>query len=327
MIPNVNAGTISVRSINLSNGQTQLVSTPAVGTQPSMVRVHPSRNAFYVSNIGTSNISGVGINSDGSTFVLPGSPYAGPAGARNVHVHPSGKFLYVAGNTQMQSFQVNTDGSLTSLGTANMPTTPRNEGAFTPDGQFLHIPVFNGVMTFAINTTTGLATAGTFTPIATAAPVNDVAISPDGVLLIANCQVAGANNDIIAPFTVGANGTLTALPVNNLNYDVGLGHFASNGVYYVGDVTDANARLFGYTISPGGVLNQIFGSPFAAPGGGSQTVVDPTGNFVFSAANGNSMAVNRRLNDNTLQAATGSPFTDNLTNPFIFDFYQVAVPQ
>jgi len=326
IIPNLNGANVSVRSVNLTTGQTQLVSTPSVGTGPSMVKVHPTRNWFYVSNTVNGNISGVGINTDGSTFILPGSPFAGPAGSRNVHIHPSGKFLYVAGTTQMQSFLINNDGSLTSIGTANGPASnPRNEGAFTADGLFLHVPHITGIQTYALNANTGLATTGAFTTIATAAPVNDLAISPDGGLILANCQVGGANNDIIAPFTVGANGALTAQPVNNLNYDVGLGQFASNGVYYVGDVIDANARVFGYTSNAVGLLTQIVGSPFTTAGGGSQAVIDPTDSFVFTAAQGNSMSVNRKLPNNTLQPATGSPFTDGLATPFIFDFYTVRV--
>jgi 6-phosphogluconolactonase (cycloisomerase 2 family) len=327
LTPNLNAGSVSVRSINLSTGQTQLVSTPAAGTQPTMVRVHPTRNHFYVSNVGSSNITGGSINTDGSTAVLPGSPYTGPAGGRNVHIHPSGNFLYVAGAAVLQSFQINADGSLTSLGTTATGFAPRNDGVFTPDGQFLHIPVVDGIQTFSINTGTGVATATTHTTITGAAPVNDISISPDGTLLLVDVQVAGANNDRIAPFTVGAAGALTAQPVNNLSFDVGLGQFAKNGIYYVGDLADANARVFGFTVSNVGLLNGITGSPFTAPGGGSQTAPDKTDNFIFSAAQGSSMTVSKKQADNTLQLSTGSPFTDGITGPFIFDFYQVSVPQ
>lgn len=324
--PNFAGSSVSVRALNLSTGQTTAASTPSVGTQPTMVRVHPTRNHFYVSNLGSNTISGLFINPDGSTGVLPGSPFTGPTGTRNVHIHPNGNFLYVSGANVLQSFQINADGSLTSIGTTATTTAPRNEGVFTNNGQFLHLPVLDGIQSFSINQATGLATAATKTTITGAAPVNDVALSPNGTLLLANCQIAGANNDRIAPFTVDGSGVLTAQAVNNLTFDVGLGEFAPNGVYYVGDTIDANNRVFGFTVSNVGLLTALAGSPFNAPGGGSQTGVDKTGNFVFCAPNIGTSSVSKRNADNSLTLSPGSPFAD-VTQPFIFDFYSVTVAQ
>lgn len=319
--------TVSVRQLDLATGQTTLVSTPAVGSGPTMVRVHPTRAHFYVTNFNSNTVSGLTINPDGTTGVLPGSPFAVTVtGARNVHVHPSGNFLYVAGQTSLESFSIGADGSLTSLGTTATTVAPRNEGGFTSDGAFLHIPVVSGVQSFSIDAMTGLATATTLTTIPGAAPVNDLAVSPDGSILLVNCQIAGANNDQIVPFTVAADGTLTAQAVNNLAFDVGLGDFASNGVYYVGDVVDGNNRLFGFTVSNVGALTGIAGSPFNAPGGGSQTALDKTGRFVVSAANSSATGcVNQRQADDSVQISAGSPFV-NVASPFIFDFYRVLVP-
>lgn len=327
--PNPPLANVSVRSIDLATGQTQFVATTATGLQPAMVKVNGARRTFYVANFGggtAQSISGFSIATDGTTAPLPGSPYAGPTGSRNVHIHPSGNFLYVSGTNALQSYRINADNSLTSLGTTATTVSPRNKGVFTQDGRFMHLPVFSGIQSFSIDVATGLATATTLTTITGAAPVNDVAISPDGTLILANCQVAGANNDIIAPFNVAPAGALTARPVNNLTFDVGLGEFARNAVYYVGDVTDANNRLFGFTTNNAGLLTSIAGSPFNAPGGGSQAAIDKTDQFVFTAANGNSMSVSKKLADNTLQLSPGSPITTNINQPFVFDFFLVAIP-
>lgn len=327
VIPNLGSNTVSVRAIDIGTGATVHVSAQPTGTTPTMVRTHPTRNIFYVTNTGSNNISGFSIDANGGTSNLPGSPFAGPTGSRSVHIHPSGQFVYVAGTNTMQTFQVNQDGSLTSIGTVATPAgaTPRNDGGFSSNGQFLHIPVNNGVLTFTINQTTGVASTPVNNVIGGIATTNDLSIHPNNTLLLVTCQVAGANNDIIVPFTIGANGVLTAGANQVQTSDVGLGQIARNGIYYVGDLNNPLVR--GFNVSAAGVLTAITGSPFSTPGGGSQAGLDPTESLVYSAPNGTGLAGSRRLTDNTLQPAANSPVTDNMNNVFAFDFFQFVFQQ
>lgn len=325
VIPNFSGNTVAVRAIDIGTGNTAHVSLQNTGNAPTMVKTHPGRNIFYVSNSGSNNVSGFSIDANGNTAPLAGSPYAGPVGSRNVHIHPSGRFVYVAGTTTLQSYSINQDGSLNPIGTAPMASTPRNDGGFTANGGLFYLPVSNGLLTFNIDAN-GVAQALSNTVVAGISTTNDFSIHPNGSVGLLTCQVAGATNDRIEAFTFGANGQVTAQSTLAQTFDIGLGQIARNGVYYVGDLNNPQVRAF--TVGAGGTLTPLAGSPFSTPGGGSQTGLDPTESLVYSAPNVTStLAGSRRLADNSLQAAANSPFNDNLNNLFVFDFFQFIITQ
>ena len=320
ILPNAATDSVSVRGIDTQTGNTAVLSNNPTGSTPSMVRTHPTRNLFYVSNLGSSNISGFSIDTNGGTSNLSNSPYAGPAGCSMVAIHPSGQFVYAAGGAEIRSYSVGADGSLSQIGVQALANGARFDGCFSNQGRFLHIPTVAGITTLTVNQATGLLSA----PVNTAAAggVLDVSIHPNGTLLIGTVQVAGANNDQAAPFTVDGNGALTAQAVTNLGYETGFGEIARNGQFYTGEIATANIRGFNVT-SNNGALAAITGSPFAAAGGGAFIGIDPTNSLIYSAANsGTTLAGARRLADGTLQAAQNSPFTGNLSTPFVFDFFQ-----
>lgn len=327
VIPNAtgaSANTIVVRSINQSNGSTVQVASAATGTTPTMVACHRSTNLIYVSNFNSNNISAFRVDTNGGLSSVAGSPFTGPngGGARNIHISPNGQFVYVCGSTNMQAYTIQADGTLVANGAAvPMVSGPRNDGVFSNNGSFLHVPVVNGVQTFALNTNTGVATANGNNVIGGISLVNDVSISPAGVLL-ATCQIAGANNDTVVPFTVSNTGVLTAGATQNVGFDIGMGEVSAEGVFYVGELVNAQIRAF--TVNNAGVLTALANSPFSSPGGSGQVRLDPSGKLVFSAPFGvGSLATNVRQSDSSLVPGTGSPFTDNLSDPFVYDFFRV----
>ena len=323
IVPNFAANTVSVRGINTETGLTAQLSSNPTGTNPRMVRTHPSRSLCDVANQNSNDISGFIINSAGGSNNTPGSPYAGPTGATNILIHPSGRFVYVAGDNQIQAYSVSEDGSLSPIagGTLALAQNTEFDGGFSNSGAFLHLPLNNSIQNFSVNPDTGVLTATTNNAVA-AGTLRDLSIYPGGRLLLAAVRVAGANNDQVLPFTVSAAGLLTPQATNNLGFDVGFGDVARNGQFYVGD--ENVAQIHGFDVSAtDGALTALSGSPFAATGGGIFPLLDPTNSLIYSVTGiGNTMAASRRLSDGRLQPADGTPITDNLSNPGAFDFFQ-----
>jgi 6-phosphogluconolactonase (cycloisomerase 2 family) len=323
MLPNFAANTVSVRGINTETGRTAHLSTQPTGTNPRAVRTHPSRNLFFVANQNSNNISGFLLTENGGMNNTPGSPYAGPTGATNILIHPSGAFAYVAGDSQIRGYTVAADGSLVPIAgsTLALPQNAEFDGGFSNQGAFLHLPLNNSIQTFSVNPNTGVLTATTNNAVA-AGTLRDLSIHPGGTLLLATVRVAGANNDQVLPFSVNGAGVLTAQATNNLGFDVGFGDVARNGQFYTGN--DNLAQIHGFNVNAAtGALTALGGSPFATPGGGVFPGLDPTNSLLFSVSNaGNTLAGSRRLADGTLQAADGTPANDNLSNPVAFDFFQ-----
>ncbi|NJW55245.1 lactonase family protein, partial [Salinimicrobium oceani] len=99
---------------------------------------------------------GLGILQHIST--LPGE-YSGKNSTADLHLHPSGRFLYVSnrGHNSIAAFKVENDGRLTASG--YFPTrgeTPRNF-ALSPSGEHLYVANqdTNSIVLFEINKSTG----------------------------------------------------------------------------------------------------------------------------------------------------------------------------
>jgi 6-phosphogluconolactonase (cycloisomerase 2 family) len=107
-----------------ANGELTTISAsvPTLGAANCWNAITPDGRFVYVSNAGSSTVSGFAIGSSGTLTALPGTVVGtNPAGAGNLDIAVSvdGKFLYTlnsAGGT-IGEFAINTDGSLTNLGT------------------------------------------------------------------------------------------------------------------------------------------------------------------------------------------------------------------
>jgi 6-phosphogluconolactonase (cycloisomerase 2 family) len=121
--PGPNSSTISSYAV-LSGGRLQAISAavPTLGTANCWNVVTPNGQFVYVSNAGSSSISGFAIAANGALTPLPGTVLAlNPSGSTNLDIAVSadGAFLYslnaAAGSVGI--FQIQSDGFLTNFGT------------------------------------------------------------------------------------------------------------------------------------------------------------------------------------------------------------------
>jgi 6-phosphogluconolactonase len=119
-----NASAVSSYSI-LSTGKLSPVSqsVPTLGNANCWNVVTPDGTKVYVSNAGSSSISGFAIATNGALSPLPGTVVgSNPAGATNLDIAVSadGKFLYSlnSGAGTVGSFAILTDGTLKNIGEA-----------------------------------------------------------------------------------------------------------------------------------------------------------------------------------------------------------------
>lgn len=327
LIPNATPDTVAIRGIDIGTGNTaqlSLVGTGA-GSDPVYVDVHPTRPLFYVAQPGNSTIGGYILDANGNTVPTANNNLAGPTGARAINIHPSGNWVYVAGNDEIRAYAIQQDGSLGLVNAVNLDVTAdasTGDGGFTGNnGSQLHIPTTTGVQTFNVNLTSGALSANSFRTVAGINRIRDLAIHPTGQLVLGTAQVgANANDDFIVPFVVQADGSLAAQANQATGlFDVGESYMARNNVLYVADLNDANVRAF--TVGPLGVLTQVTGSPFATSAAGQWMGLDPTESLVFNGT-GASLAVSRRLSDNSLAPGTNQPITENLGGFQHYDFFQ-----
>ena len=107
-----------------ANGNLTTVSgsVPTLGAANCWNAITPDGRFVYVSNAGSSTISGFAIGSSGALTPLPGTIVGtNPAGSGNLDIAVSvdGKFLYSLNSAAgtLGEFAINADGSLTNLGT------------------------------------------------------------------------------------------------------------------------------------------------------------------------------------------------------------------
>jgi len=121
--PGPNSSTISSYAV-LSGGRLQAISAavPTLGAANCWNVVTPNGRFVYVSNAGSSSISGFAIATNGALTPLPGTVLAlNPSGSTNLDIAVSadGAFLYslnaAAGSVGI--FQIQSDGVLTNFGT------------------------------------------------------------------------------------------------------------------------------------------------------------------------------------------------------------------
>jgi 6-phosphogluconolactonase (cycloisomerase 2 family) len=124
--------TISSYSV-LNNGKLSPVSehVPTLGTANCWNAVTPDGKFVYVSNAGTSSISGFAIGKNGTLTPLAGTVVgSNPQGSTNLDIAVSsdGKFLYTLNSASgdIGVFGIESDGSLVNLGTAGQ--FPKSEG-------------------------------------------------------------------------------------------------------------------------------------------------------------------------------------------------------
>jgi 6-phosphogluconolactonase (cycloisomerase 2 family) len=257
------------------------------------------------------------VNSSTGALSLPtGTPVAGGSFANlfvgtggNTQfeaVDPFGRYIYVsddggafAGNItsvgQISEFAINSDGSLTSLGT--ITTKLDNPESLVIDRTGSYVYAINNtnstISTYNIGAT-GALTAASATPIGTSTGPFIAALDPTGTYLYVPCN-DGAGTEVVSAFSIGTGGALTSngnLTVSGASEIFNLVVDPSGKYIYVLDGGPATSltspgQVFTYNIGSGGVIGSQVGSAVttgALPSGA--IVIDPTGVLLAVDNNG-----------------------------------------
>jgi 6-phosphogluconolactonase (cycloisomerase 2 family) len=238
------------------------------------------RKFLYVSNNGTSNISGFSI--DTTTGVLtsvPGSPFpaggSGGFGGISLAVTPNGRFLYAgnSGSNNISAFGIGPDGALTALTSIGSPfplgDSPDGIKA-SPNGKFLGValPFSNRVAMLRIDSNGALD------------------------------SIPGS------PFSQGGMGNFASYVDMSCKSQQLFAALANFGT------TDVGVS----TIDSDGALNPIGGSPFTFVGGmnSSVGVLSPNNQWLFISNQNSSTITSLDVeSDGSLAQVGGSPFADS----------------
>jgi 6-phosphogluconolactonase (cycloisomerase 2 family) len=118
---------LAVYSLDASGNPTlKSTQTFDAGNVARSVALSASYSYVYTANIGTSNISGYGINTTGSLAAISGSPFPGPTNVSAIGADKSGKYMVAAGydgSSGVQLFSIGTTGALTLVTSAGSGTS------------------------------------------------------------------------------------------------------------------------------------------------------------------------------------------------------------
>jgi 6-phosphogluconolactonase (cycloisomerase 2 family) len=165
---NQNENNVSGFSIVASNGALAPLLQGPVNTNifPQSVASDKSGYRLYVGDWQSGDVFPYFIDrSNGSLTPVPGAPFAVHRSVTAVAVHPSGEFIYAAGNEQASGdgiavFQLQSDGSLKEIPGSPFPTQIGPQGLATdPSGNYLYVADYsNFIEAFQINRSTGALT-------------------------------------------------------------------------------------------------------------------------------------------------------------------------
>jgi len=151
---------------------------PLGATKPQFAAFTPAETFAYISD-GVTGVSAYSVNSStGALTALPGAPFTAGPGPSAMAMTPNGKFLYVATTPGLVQFAINSDGSLTSIGSAVSFTSPPIVMAIDPSGSYLYVVSVNSntVNVYKIDPTSGVLAA--ISPIVLPAAATGIATTP-----------------------------------------------------------------------------------------------------------------------------------------------------
>jgi 6-phosphogluconolactonase len=258
----VQTGSISAFSVDPNTGSlTPVPGSPfPAGANPSSVTADPTGKFLYEVNdkngATTNDLFAFAINpSTGVLTAIPGSPFASAANTLSVSVDPTGKFLYTAD----------------SGGNGNYPGLPAS------------------ISQFSINTATGgltlISQVGACLPTSSDL-ANYVVTDPATGFLFASGPLSG-----LCSFSISPSGTLQPVagspfavtpPGQNLLFPRSVAVDPFGKFLYTANYS-ATSDLSAYSITSGGALTQMSGSPFTVGPGtvASSVLADPLGRFLW----------------------------------------------
>ena len=305
------AGGISVFTVDTDTGSLALTSSVATSGGVNAITRHPRLPFIYASLVDAPVLDGYSIDpASGVLTRLPGFPIASEQDSHSVF-DPPGKFLYVLGETTINAFAFNDDGSLTQV--AGFPQVvpglvEAQSVILNRAGTLLLFTDAGGDQVFAyqVDPSSGAVTFASATP--TAQGPTGLQFDPVEEHLFVN-----GSSGALETFNVSADGAVSAVPGGQvafstpgaISYQMGF-----QGIdVYVGD--GANNTLNAFEAGFDGTLTQLPGFPIA--NGGAEVVYYPQP--FFSGLLYVSDFLNDRINgfrvdeNGNLSRLPGSPFT------------------
>ena len=307
-------GRIGVYTVDAVNGNLNAVAGSPFQTSYPLITlaVHPSGRFVYAGADDQPFLEGFSLTpSTGFLTRLPGFPISSLADG-SPFFDSSGEFLYVVGDSDISGYRVNQEsGALQPLPGFPLAVAGMQDATtfqLSDDDRFLFVPdrASDQVFVFSRNVDTGSMALVGQVPSGGDAPTGSGLTSDGRFLYIAH------GDGTLTGFTVGANGSLTALANPATVYAAGptlsftFGFF--NDVMFVGDA--AGKSLNAFRVGTSGSLTQLAGYPRA--GGGPGVLAYP---FFFAdlvyVADGAGNRINAYTVDDSgnLQTVPGTPIT------------------
>lgn len=274
-------------------------------------------NRIYVANAATATVSGYAIGT-GTLTAVTGSPYGLGYTPQAMVVTRANTFLYVGGPGAIYMYGIGSDGSLaTPSSGATAAAASVLSMDVSPDGNWLvGLDAAQTILdVWQINQSTGALTSATgktsvYTVTDAVVQPRMVRFSPDGTLIFA---ALGTGGDVEFTFNTS---TGTAITIQSLSLgspqisDNALLVNAATSLLYIAR-SGTSSGLAVYSISSGGVLNAVTGSPFAAGSSPYALAFDSTGATIYAANRTDPGTVSALtiVAGPTLTAVSGSPFS------------------
>jgi 6-phosphogluconolactonase len=270
-------------------------------------------NYVYVGNAQTNSVSGFQVGT-GVLTNLPNMPYDLGFSPAAMVVHPSNKFLYVAGVSSIFMYSIGSDGSLSAASVgAGVAVASVNSIDISPDGNWLFaLDVTQQIVDeYQINQTTGALAVLTPVPYTLASGAwspKAIRVAPTGGYVF---LALGTGGDVVMSLntTTGALLQTQVLGLGSTQTSDNALAINSAATYLYVARSGANGGLAVYSIGTNGGLNAVAGSPFAAGVQPFSVVLDVSGKYVY-VANGNDGNISGYLigSGSVLTALAGSPY-------------------
>ena len=264
-----------------------------------------SSGEFYVANTAASQIAGFYINA-GTITALPGSPYAMAAAPISLTIAPNNSFLYASTINGIYLYTIAANGQLSLANNGNPISSDQAVSMQVSANNSWLIDAESGVpqlFAIPINPSTGMAASSVeqFVNLP-AANLQQLAISPDNLHVIA---AMGTGGTAVIPFTPGnANpfGAVTTIPVlNTAGSALSVAVDPQDRVFYVGETAaTAGSNTGGLRAFNLSTLAELTNSPFASAGLAPYSILPVTlsgASYVYVA--------NRQVSDSATGVISG----------------------
>lgn len=268
----------------------------------------------YVANATTQSLAGFSI-ATGTLTAVTNSPYGLSFIPTAVAVNPANTIVFVAGNSTIYAFAIESGGALSALNNGSaVGFADVNSMDISPDGNWLLVLDGNGVGVdeFQINSSTGALSqypgASYSVSGATVLPTA-IKFSPNGQLVFLALGTAG---DLVFTFNTSSGalaGSQQLAPESTTASENALA-VSPNGSYLYIARSGTGGGLAAYSIGTNGALTPLSGSPYAAGSQPFSVVVNTAGTDVYVANRLDSTISGYSIASNgTLTALSGSPYT------------------